>query len=564
MAIYRLSMKNGTSGSGRAHFDYMTRNGKYSRHDSKSKEDLVYYESNNIPSWAKNDRDFWKEEEKKKDGFKKIELALPNECTMYEKIQMVKDYCEEEFSDRYVYSFAVHEVEGSISGEKNPHAHIMFSERGKEEGREEPTREDFFKKSRTRKDGTISGGYRKDKKFRNTFNGQENSWINNTRKKWADIQNSYLSRYENFERVSEKTLKEQGIDRQAQKHIGYKAVGMYVRGCMSEKMEYYAAVKEQVRLHNDEQEIDAAEQKATGYAVARQKEKQEIDEYRQQLERERDRLLQEQNRRKLEREEQLRKEKEEKRLKEDQEQQAKQNIEMVQRNQWLDKLAKYVKTEKDGQGSRCRFNYKNGVVLTIYENGVVEDVNKNKFYITSIAVKKDDKFTIEGVTWTPKSKIPLQAWENDKRRIAEEELRRFEQERLVKEAEEKKRIARVEQEKAEAKKSELELFIREHIEVEDLYAYKGAIFEKEGGMFGKYIEKPFTGLVKKMEQKVTFGVVKEENKTIDGKYKAVKACDYEEARQIIEKIRKERGEDRPSGVILDYKRSKRLSRGRSR
>lgn len=563
MALYRLSAKVGTAGSGRAHFDYMTRNGKYSRHDSKSKEDLIYYESKNIPQWAKNDRDFWKEEEIKKDGFRKVELALPNECSTDEKIQMVKEYCETEFSDKYAYTFAIHENEGAISGEKNPHAHIMFSERKIDYERGELTRQEYFKRGGKKRDGTLTGGYRKDRKFQAQAEKSER-WIDVTRKRWADIQNSYLERCGSTERVSEKSLKEQGIDRQAQKHIGYKAVGMYVRGYMSDKMEYYAAVKEQVRLHNDEQEVDAAEQKATGYAVARQKEKQEIDEYRQQLERERDRLLQEQNRRKLERKEQLRKEKEEKRLKEDQEQQAKQNIEMVQRNQWLDKLAKYVKTEKDGQGSRCRFNYKNGVVLTIYENGVVEDVNKNKFYITSIAVKKDDKFTIEGVTWTPKSKIPLQAWENDKRRIAEEELRRFEQERLVKEAEEKKRIARVEQEKAEAKKSELELFIREHIEVEDLYAYKGAIFEKEGGMFGKYIEKPFTGLVKKMEQKVTFGVVKEENKTIDGKYKAVKACDYEEARQIIEKIRKERGEDRPSGVILDYKRSKRLSRGHSR
>lgn len=119
------------------------------------------------------------------------------------------------------------------------------------------------------------------------------------------------------------------------------------------------------------------------------------------------------------------------------------------------------------------------------------------------------------------------------------------------------------EEQAKVKPSELELFIREHMEKEDLYAYKGSIFKKEGGMFGKYVEKQFTGLVVK-DKKLTFGVVKEENKTTDGKYKAVKACDYEEAQRIIEKIRKERGEEKPSGVILDDKRSNELSRGRSR
>ena len=62
MALYRLSVKVGSKGSGRAHFDYISGDGKYKRIGTE--DDIRLTQSNGIPSWAKSPRDFWKEEEK--------------------------------------------------------------------------------------------------------------------------------------------------------------------------------------------------------------------------------------------------------------------------------------------------------------------------------------------------------------------------------------------------------------------------------------------------------------------------------------------------------------------
>lgn len=247
MAIYRLSVKVGHHGASRSHFDYITREGKYKRHDNQVKEDLVYHASHNLPSWSIDARDFWKTEERKGDGFRKIELALPVELSKEEQISLSQSYCEEEFGNNYCYTIAIHHSIGALSGEENPHAHIMFCERKIDHNRVEPKREDYFKKSRTRKDGTISGGYKKDPKFYGIKTEGKESWIYQTRERWGKmLREYYLGRGQVSlaYKVSHKSLKEQGIDREAQKHLGAKTVGMYKRGIVSERMEAYIAIKE--------------------------------------------------------------------------------------------------------------------------------------------------------------------------------------------------------------------------------------------------------------------------------------------------------------------------------
>lgn len=241
MAIYRLSVKIGKVGSGRAHFDYMTGNGKYKRLGTD--DDIRLNESFNIPSWAKSDRDFWKEEERIGDGFRKIELALPIELTYDEQNNLVKDYIEENLKD-YPLTYAIHDSKDG----KNPHAHIMFSERKIDKNRSEPDRENYFKKSRTRKDGSISGGYKKDPKI---IKGNRKDWLITQRESWAIIQNRYLKEY--MISVSHKSLKEQGVERTPQIHVGSEGYRM------KNQSERYRINQEIIASNQEHDRLRAAE-----------------------------------------------------------------------------------------------------------------------------------------------------------------------------------------------------------------------------------------------------------------------------------------------------------------
>lgn len=194
MALYRLSSKIGKSGTATAHYNYIAREGKYQR--GTKKEELVYKESKNLPSWADSKpAAFWKECE---ENYRKIELALPLEISSRDQVILTRKFCEETFGNDFVYSFAIHENVGVLSGKRNPHAHILFSERKIERNRPEPTRENWFKKSRTRKDGTISGGFRKDKTITGT---NRKNWLLSIRKRWETLQNKALMIAGSMERV---------------------------------------------------------------------------------------------------------------------------------------------------------------------------------------------------------------------------------------------------------------------------------------------------------------------------------------------------------------------------
>jgi hypothetical protein len=248
MALYRLSVKIGSKGSGRAHFDYISGDGKYKRIGTE--DDIRLTRSNAIPSWAKSPRDFWKEEEKIGDGFRKIELALPVELEPKNQERLVEQFVNKNFKD-YPCTYAIHD---SKNGE-NPHVHIMFSERKRVENREEPSREQFFRKSRTRKDGTVSGGYAKDTTI--TKGAGRKQWLLDLRKDWEYGQNIYLERANVPERVDCRSLKDQGVDRVPQIHVGAKAWRMQERSeRFCENMEIIAVNSNMKRISAEIDELN--------------------------------------------------------------------------------------------------------------------------------------------------------------------------------------------------------------------------------------------------------------------------------------------------------------------
>ena len=144
MATYHLRIKNDTKPSGRkvsakrhveyilreegsAHADYINREGAQS-----NKEDCVFKNSQ-LPKWAKGSpQKFFsaatRYEDKGNRRYKEIELSLPNELSLEQNRTIVDRFLANHLANHY-YAYAIHDKGGELSGERHPHAHIMFSER---------------------------------------------------------------------------------------------------------------------------------------------------------------------------------------------------------------------------------------------------------------------------------------------------------------------------------------------------------------------------------------------------------------------------------------------------
>lgn len=208
MATFYYEMAIGNAGHSLAKFEYITRTGKYQYSASgEIKEDLIYKESSNMPSWASGKTDggydmksatFWNEADlsKEKVPFKQITMALPNELSYEENIAIMQQYMKTHF-EGYPYTMAIHDKEATLTdGERNIHAHIMFSERKIDLTREEPDRISYFKRSSVKKDGTKTGGYLKSREFK------PKEKLIELRRNWESIINEEYRKRGMIERVS--------------------------------------------------------------------------------------------------------------------------------------------------------------------------------------------------------------------------------------------------------------------------------------------------------------------------------------------------------------------------
>ncbi len=210
MALYRLSMKK-VKEHVSAKVAYIERTGKYNK--GKKAEELRESWSDNLPSWAANSSDFWKDiESEEKPGqvqARGIELALPVELSNEGQKAIVQEFCDTCLKN-HAKTVAIHDS----PDRKNPHAHIYFSER-KIDSREEPPRGKYCRqRTGYSKDRVITGGKGKD-------------WLINIRKTWENIQNEALINADCLEQVSCESLEAQGVLQEAQIHVGYKDFNRY-------------------------------------------------------------------------------------------------------------------------------------------------------------------------------------------------------------------------------------------------------------------------------------------------------------------------------------------------
>jgi hypothetical protein len=209
MATYHCSVKHGSKGkgaSGAAKADYICREGKYA-----DKPDLEYKESGNMPEWAQDSpRAFWNvgDQCERANGrvYTEIEVALPREISPDQRRELVQNFIREQLPG-HPYTVAIHTPKATLDGGDQPHAHIIFSERKLDGIERNP--EQFFKRANAKE--PEKGGTAKDR----TWNEREK--VQQIREAWEEHYNCYSP-----EQVSCRSLKEQGIDREPERHLGPK------------------------------------------------------------------------------------------------------------------------------------------------------------------------------------------------------------------------------------------------------------------------------------------------------------------------------------------------------
>ncbi len=177
------------------------------------------------PDWAQDRNQLWnhaERAEKRKDAqlAREIEVALPHELTPQQREWLVKDFAREAFVRKgYAVDIAIHAPD-KTSDERNHHAHIMVTMRTLD-----------------------ADGFAAKKDPSMNRREQLGEW----REQWAHLANRHLERHGHEVRIDHRSLKQQGIEREAGIHLGYAANEMAQRGAQSDRMD----ALQQVIARND-------------------------------------------------------------------------------------------------------------------------------------------------------------------------------------------------------------------------------------------------------------------------------------------------------------------------
>jgi hypothetical protein len=130
--------------------------------------------------------------------------ALPRELTPEQCIEAVEKFCRDISQDRVPWHFALHlELDKKNEPDWNPHAHILFRDRDIETGRRY-----LYTSAGPKERAQLDA------------KGIDYWTTKDFREKWSESMNLALFRAGHDVQIDHRSLKEQGIDREAQIHIG--------------------------------------------------------------------------------------------------------------------------------------------------------------------------------------------------------------------------------------------------------------------------------------------------------------------------------------------------------
>lgn len=171
-------------------------------HDYTAKRGVLHTEilaPNNAPDWMRDRVQLWNSvEAKERRGdaqlSREIQLSLPHEFTHDQQANLVREFVQEQFVDLgMIADIAIHAPSSDpAADERNVHAHVMLT-------------------TRTLKDDGFGNKNR-------DWNSPE--YLLQWREAWAEHQNRALERLGFADRVDHRSLEDQGIMREPQKHLG--------------------------------------------------------------------------------------------------------------------------------------------------------------------------------------------------------------------------------------------------------------------------------------------------------------------------------------------------------
>ena len=221
MASFHCAVKSGGGGRGATHAAYIEREGKYKTAD---KDDLEHVQTLNLPEWAANSAEFWRESDRleraNSNGYREYEIALPREMTPAQRLDFVHEFIATEIGDKNVCTFAIHCPLAALEGGEQPHAHIMFSERT-HDSIERKTPEHYFKRANSKE--PERGGCKKSNGVPKTPTERKAELVA-FRARFADLQNKHLEKNGCTDRVTHLSLKARGLEGPQEGHHGPRAV----------------------------------------------------------------------------------------------------------------------------------------------------------------------------------------------------------------------------------------------------------------------------------------------------------------------------------------------------
>ena len=193
--------------------------------------DLVHVESANMPAWASDEswRRYWEAadtwERKNAVLARKLMVALPRELDRAAQVELVRDFLErvsERSGGPLPHTIAIHD-----SGDGNPHAHILLSDRI-QDGIERPAQH-WFRRAAARGKDPAKGGARKAQDTRTK------TWLQDVREIWARSANRALKRAGVRARIDHRSHAARGITTPPGVHLGPVAAALERRGVQTER-----------------------------------------------------------------------------------------------------------------------------------------------------------------------------------------------------------------------------------------------------------------------------------------------------------------------------------------
>lgn len=197
------------------------------------------------PEWAKDRERLWNEVErveknKNSQVVREINVALPKELSLKEQIKLIKNFVKDAFvNNGMVADIAIHD-----NKKGNPHAHVMLTVRSfdKDGNWAAKSKKEYILDENGEKIKLASGAYKSRKIDMVDWNKKEN--LEKWRAMWATYANKSLEESGFDERIDHRSLKEQGLKRLAQIHVGYHANSMEKRGIKSRRGTINDEIKE--------------------------------------------------------------------------------------------------------------------------------------------------------------------------------------------------------------------------------------------------------------------------------------------------------------------------------